>query len=186
MLQHEIAQYIKNAAAQNHKGLMAYDVYNYYVHQGKAFAVTKRFTVSASGGVLDIVLDPTSCSCDNLEFLPSVYKATAGPVYVDFYAGTNADADGTVLSSLNRNLTSSNTSDVIFRANPTINNTGTKGAEFLVPSDGNAAVASAGGESKEDTITVFGTSVKYMVRIINNDATNDAIVHVTFNWIEKT
>lgn len=185
MLQNEIALYIKNSADQDHKGLMQYDVYNHYIHQGKAFAIAKRFTILKAGGTLDIVLDPTASSNAGLEFLPAGYKATAGPVLIDFYAGTDADDDGTVLTPTNRNLTSANTADVVFRAGATINNTGTLGAEFLVPADGTAAVASAGGESKEDLITIFSTAVKYMVRLTNNDATNDAVVHVTFNWLER-
>ena len=148
------------------------------------FSIAKRLAIG-SEAVNDIVIDPTGCGCDFLVFLPAIFKAFgAGPVNIDMYVGTDADDDGTLWESINRDNASINTADVIVRLNPTINSDGTKlPVEFVILSDGTAATAIAGGESKEGQIFVARKDVKYMFRLTNTEAVA-ATGHVSLNWFE--
>jgi len=174
---------IKGMSKSKSDGIVTYDYFNDQIEKGLMFAIAKRFKIGGEA-VLDLVLDPTAYAGDGLIFLPVAYKATGGPVLIDFYAGTDADADGTLLVPTNRSLLSSNTTDMVWRSGATVNTAGTAGGEFLVPSDGLAASAKAGGESQGDLITILNPAIKYLLRITNSDSTEETI-HVTLNWIEK-
>lgn len=148
------------------------------------FSIAKRFTIGASATV-DIVINPQSCNCAFLVFLPVALKAFgAGPINVDFYFGVNSDEDGTLWPPVNRLNTSIITSDLTARLNPTINDPGTKlDPEFVIYSDGSPAVATLGGESKGDLVFVARQDGKYMFRLTNTEAAI-AQAHASFNWFE--
>lgn len=166
------------------------DVNSQKIFRDVAFAWSKRFVVpAASSGVFNIVIDTNAVPSDRtLVFLPITFTAVgAGPIFVDAYVGTDAAENGTLVPGSNRDNTSSTTPNVVVRFNPTINNDGVKTpAEFLIPSNGTAAVASFGGQSKDDLIikTIIGT--KYMFRLINqeNVAANASIAFTVFEAIQ--
>lgn len=160
------------------------DIAEEKVFQSKTFSIAKRHTLTASS-TNDIVIDTTGCSCDYLVFQPVAFKAYgAGPVNIDMYFGVDADEDGTLWGSVNRDNVSAETSPVDIRLNPTINDVGTKlPVEFVIFSNGTAAVAVAGGESREGLIFVARQDGKYMFRVINTEA-NPAFFHVSATWYE--
>jgi len=162
----------------------AIDIAEQKVFDSAVFSVAKRHTLALSS-TNDIVIDPTLCECDYLVFQPVAFKAFgAGPVNIDMYFGTDADEDGTVWGSINRDNTSSNTSPVLVRLNPTINDAGTLlPVNFTIFSNGTAAVAVAGGETREGLIFNARTDGKYMFRVINTEA-NPAFFHVSMTWYE--
>ena len=162
------------------------DIAEEKVFEGKTFSIAKRHTLALSS-TNDIVIDPTACNCDYLVFQPVAFKAFgAGPVNIDMYIGTDADEDGTVCGSINRDNTSATTSPVVVRLNPTINDVGTKlPVEFTIFSNGTAAVAVAGGESREGLVFNARQDAKYMFRVINTEA-NPAFFHVSMTWYEVT
>lgn len=164
--------------------ISAIDIAEDRVLLGKTFSIAKRHTLALSS-TNDIVIDPTSCSCDYLIFQPVAFKAFgAGPINIDMYFGVNSDEDGTLWQSINRDNTSANTSPVVVRLNPTINDPGTKlPVEFTVFSNGTAAVATAGGETREGLIFNARQDGKYMFRVINTEA-NPAFFHISATWYE--
>lgn len=155
------------------------------VFEGFVYSISKRLAIGASA-VINIVIDPTACTCEDLFYLPSVFKAYgAGPINVDFYYGpTVTAATGTAWNPTNRNGLSAKTSDLVVLLNPTVTDPGTKSdLEFVVLSDGTAAVATTGGEAKESFLSVADKSIKYMFRLTNVEAVQ-AAGYVGFDWIE--
>lgn len=152
------------------------DINSQKVFRDVAFSWSKRFVIPSSavgGGVIDIVVDPTGVAAGvTLVVLPVSFTAFgAGPVNIDFYFGTIADADGTPFPSGNRDNRSDTTSNVIVQSNPTINDPGVKTPfEFMIPSDGVPAVASFGGQTKDDLIFIARCDGKYMFRLTNTEA----------------
>jgi len=171
-------------AVSKFDAMIVEDIENDKIFDGLVFSVSKRLSIALSS-TNDIVIDPTACTCTDLVFLPIVFKAYgAGPINIDMYVGVNSDADGTLWASGNRDNKSSITADLTVRLNPTINSVGVKlPFEFVILSNGTAAVATAGGESKEALIFLPRKDVKYMFRIVNTEA-NDAAGHVSINWFE--
>lgn len=162
----------------------AIDIAEEKVFEGYTFSISKRLTLALSS-TNDIVFDTTGCNCDYLVVQPVSFKAYgAGPINIDMYFGTNTDEDGTVWESINRDNTSLNTSGLVARLNPTINDVGTKlPVEFAVFSDGVAAVASVGGETREGLVFNARTDGKYMFRVINTEA-NPAFFTFAATWYE--
>lgn len=164
------------------------DIENAKVFEEIVFSVSKRLVFPSSsvgGGILDIVID-TTCSCDVLVFLPVVFKAFgAGPIFIDLYIGTDADEDGTIIESGNRDNNSANAAQVTSRLNPTINNVGTKAPfEFVILSNGTAAISMAGGEAKEGQVTSVIKNTKYMFRCATQEA-NSAFGYFGSTWFEE-
>jgi hypothetical protein len=172
-------------AAFEYGAVTTVDINSQKVFDDVTFAFSRRFAIGSSATV-DIVVDPTAIPSGKiLVVLPVGFTVFgAGPINIDLYIGTDADADGTLWVAGNRDTRSSTTSDTIMRLNPTINNAGTKTPfEFLVPSDGVPAVASFGGQSKDDLILIADISQKYMFRLVNTEA-NAASALISFSFFE--
>ncbi len=153
-----------------------------FFHQ--AFSVSKRFPLVKSG-VANLVFDPTAHP-GLITFFPIFFSATlAGPITIDLYVGTDSDNDGTLWPGVDRNFDNPIASNGFIRLNPTINNDGTKGEpEFLLPSNGTAAIATAGGQVSDSLIININTAAKYMFRLTNLDTVNDASCQVSAVWFE--
>lgn len=149
------------------------DITSEKVFRDMSFAWSKRFALAGLGSA-DIVIDPTNIpEGKTFVILPIAFVAVgAGPIFIDTYAGTDADNDGTLWAGANRDNRSSTTPDTIIRLNPNINNVGMLlPSELMIPSNGQAAVASFGGQSKNDQIIVGRTDIKYMFRFSNQENT---------------
>lgn len=154
------------------------------VFDGVSFAASKRFTIG-SEGVVDLVFDGTAVTKEFIVFLPLTIKAFgAGPIYIDIYSGGDYSDNGTLIDCINRDTTSINDCESVIRLNPTITTTGTKlPVEFAVYSNGIPAVASLGGEVKEDFVLLLRKDVKYLIRMTNQEA-NAADAWFGFDWFE--
>jgi len=179
-----ISEDVLGAALSKFGALVNISIENEKVFHEILFSVSKRLTF-AGLAIHDIVIDPLACTCDNLVFLPAVFKAFgAGPIEIDMYFGVTTDSDGTEWGSINRDNTSSNTADVVVKLDPTVTDVGIKlPVEFSIFSDGIAAVSLAGGESKEGLVFNARKDGKYMFRFTN---TENAVANSTiaFNWYE--
>lgn len=174
---------LRNAASP-FGAAISLDIENSKIFEDIVFSIAKRFTIGISATV-DIVIDPQACNCGFLVFLPVAIKAfQAGPVNIDFYFGVDSDEDGTLWESANRLNTSSTSSNLTVRLNPTINDVGIKlPPEFAIYSNGTPAIATIGGESVDDLVFVARQDGKYMFRLINQEAAV-AQAHASFNWFE--
>lgn len=153
-------------------GITTVDINSQKVFRDVVFSWSKRFTVPSSG-VVDIVIDPTAIPSEKTTVvLPVSFTGFgAGPINVDFYFGTDSDPDGTLWDGGNRDNRSLTAPDTVIRLNPTINSTGVKTPfEFMIPSDGVPAVASFGGQAKDDLIFIARKDGKYMFRLTNTEA----------------
>jgi len=161
---------------------------NAKVFEDVFFALGKRFSIPASG-TYNIVVDPTALdgSGKTLVVQPIVFKAVgAGPVFGDIYFGTTAANDGTLCQPKSRDHTTGTSSQTIVRMAPTISADGTKleDSEFMIASDGVAATASVGGESRSTNIVKARTDGKYMFRLVNQDGTAAAKCLLALDFFE--
>lgn len=154
------------------------DINSQKVFRDAAFSWSKRFSIAGLATV-DIVIDPQAIAPKIGVVLPVSFKAIgAGPINIDFYFGTDANEDGTLWVGGNRDNRSSTTPSAVIRLSPTINNSGTKlPFEFLLMSNGTAAVATVGGEAKDDLIFIPRLDGKYMFRLMN---TENAVAQCSF------
>jgi hypothetical protein len=129
------------------------------------------------------VLDPTAFTGLNLTVEPISFCATSGPITIDFYAGVDADDDGTLLGVSNRRATSSNVNKAILRLDPTINDIGTKFAGDLVPSTGTAPANSSGAASATGLPFELDPAGKYAFVATNNDGAN-VYFCIKITWFE--
>ena len=161
------------------------DIINKNVFDEIVFSISKRLLIGASG-VIDIVFDPTACTCAKLPFLPVALKFFgAGPIFIDLYINPIYTV-GTPILAINRDFTSSNTSKTIWLINPTISNLGfLSPAEFIVLSNGTSANAAAGGESKESQLSNIDITKKYLFRMTNQEA-KQAQGHIASTWSEES
>ena len=163
--------------------LSCVDIFNALVIENCVFGISKRFDIPLSGTV-DIVIDPSAFDRKRLLFLPVTFRAFgAGPIHIDIYFGTEYSG-GTEIESINRDLTSSTEAKVKIYLDPTIIEAGTKlPTEFVILSDGVAAVSNIGGETKEDLIFNGRTDGNYLFRLTNQEA-SAAQGFIASNWAE--
>lgn len=164
-------------------GFTCVDIFNALVIKDCVFGISKRLTIPSSG-IVDIVIDPSAFDKDRLVFLPITFKAFgAGPIYIDIYFGTEYNG-GAEIESINRDLTSSAEAKIKVWLDPNITEVGTKlPSEFVILSDGVAAVSNVGGETKEDLIFNGRIDGNYLFRLTNQEA-NAAQGFIASNWAE--
>ena len=164
------------------------DIENAKIFEEIVFAISKRILIPASATpgatVLDIALDPTACTCDFFVFLPVFFEAFgAGPIFVDLYVNP-VYTGGTTIVPTNRDLSSLKTSDAVWKLAPSVSDPGIKTpSEFVIFSNGTAAVAKAGGSSKGDLATNIDKTKKYMFRFENQENVEASAI-ITANWFE--
>lgn len=160
------------------------NVTNKSVFDEIVYSISKRLFIAASG-VIDIVMDPTACTCRKLPLLPiSIKFYGAGPIFVDLYINPVYTL-GTTIPSGNRDFSSSESSSLIWLLNPTISSPGTLSPfEFSVLSNGVSAVASVGGESKDSQISNIDMTKKYLLRMTNQES-NTAHGYMSSTWAEE-
>lgn len=163
------------------------DIKNVKVFAEVCFSWSKRFSITGSG-VANIVIDGQAIG-DEKVFVVLPLAITAfgsGPINIDMYFGTDADEDGTLWEGGNRNHLSVETPGTIIRLNPTINLDGmATGWEFMIPSNGVAAVAHIGGQVSEHLIFLGRKDGKYMLRLTNTGS-NVVSCHFAFTIFEAT
>ena len=159
---------------------------SFKVFQDQVFSVAKRISFPASTYV-DIIADPTACACGILALFPIAFKAAfAGPIEIDLFANPTFTPNAP-LTTGNRDFTSLTEAEIIWykdEAQTMVSATGTPlPFEFIILSDGTAAVASLGGESEEDLISNIDMTKTYLIRLTNTEA---SIAKGSFaaNWFE--
>jgi hypothetical protein len=161
------------------------NIENEKVFQGVAFSIAKRFDL-VGGATANILIDLTGITTGRVVFFPVKFKAFgAGPVNIDLYRDPVSADDGTIWEYMNRDDNSANLSKTVVRFNPTVSDPGDKTpVEFAVFSDGVAAVAVAGGESKDNLVFNAVIGKKYLFKVTNIEAGADAFVHYASDYFE--
>lgn len=159
-----------------YRAVTTVDINSQKVFRDEVFSWSRRFICPSSavgGGIFDIVINPMLIAEDRtLVILPVSFTAFgAGPIFADLYFGTDSDEDGTACQGGNRDNRSLTQAKIEICFNPTINDIGTKTPfEFMITSDGVPAVASFGGQTKDDLIFIARKDGKYTFRMINQEA----------------
>lgn len=148
------------------------------------FSISRRFEVAKSNGTYDIGIDTTTDK-PYIVFLPLAFSGIGdGPVNIDVYLGPTYTG-GTAISATNRDNESEKSADVVVTMAPTVSDTGTLlPIQFQINSNGTAAVATIGGNVKEDLIFNAKKNTKYLIRLTNTGITDVAKCTVAANWYE--
>ena len=143
---------------------------SFKVFLDQVFSISKRIDWGNSE-IVDLVIDPTLCTCSVLALLPIGFKAAfAGPIDIDVFINPTFTPN-TPLTTLNRNFPGSAVSPLLWYLRPTVSAPGVQvPSEFRVLSDGTAAVASLGGEAQENLIINIDMTNKYLIRMTNTEA----------------
>lgn len=148
---------------------------------GKAFSFEDYFTF----GNLEartFVFDPTAFTGDQIVFNPMLFAGSSGPVLIDFFAGVDADDDGTLLTPSNRR-SGFPAPESVFREAPTINDFGTRFAGDSVPSSG-AGVGNTNGAGNIAGLPFeINPALKYAITITNQDGAG-TIIQLKTTWFE--
>jgi hypothetical protein len=153
---------------------------------GIVFAVRQRFVVPKSDSI-DIVLDPTAFTGQELVFQPLGFDGIGGPFHIDIYAGITANSDGTPVLITNKNFKSGNIAQVVAQLDPTgvtIPPEAVGPIQLLVPSNGTGAVGSSGASASDAIVNVLDHNIKYLIRITNVDTVNDGTIEVKTDHFE--
>jgi hypothetical protein len=148
---------------------------------GKAFSFEDYF-IFGSLEVKNFVFDPTAFAGNQIVFNPLLFAGSSGPLLIDFYAGTDADDDGTILVPSNRRVGAPAPASV-FRLNPTINDLGARFAGDSVPATGAGVGNTNGAGNRAGLPFEIDFSVKYTFTITNQDGA-DTVVQVKTTWFE--
>lgn len=151
---------------------------------GQAFSYEDYLSYNTDE-VKDFLFDPTAFIGTNIVIVPPLFAATAGPVLIDYYVGTTASDNGTLLGISNRRGTSTNENQAILRLNPTISNVGTRFTGRLVPATGVNPVQGIGGASSSALPFEVDYSFKYLIRVTNTDGAG-VYVQTDLTWLEIT
>ena len=152
--------------------------------QGKSFSFEDYFNIDALGGgndTIDIVLDSSAFTGDNLTFTPPLFASDVGPITIEYFTGTVASDDGIILGASNRREGMPNPVSVL-RRDPTISDDGTRFSGDLI-------VSTTGILSQNGTGNIPGlpfeinSSVKHMIRIKNTNG-QAGLVQIKMTWFE--
>jgi len=165
--------------------VISLSIENSKVFEGVCYSLSRRLSIGGSA-VVDIVFDPSASTDKNfIVFLPVTFKAYgAGPINIDLYVNPTYTG-GAAMPFSNRDFTSQAASDVVWTLNPTVSDAGTLTPfQFIILSNGTAAVASAGGEASENQVTNIDISKKYMFRLTNTEAAAVTGASIAATWFE--
>jgi hypothetical protein len=146
-------------------------------HQGKSFYTDYINTSVANGGTVDLLLNNPASNYPHFV----AYIKTSGNASIDFYKGTTASANGTALTSQNRNDNSSNVAGLVVSHTPTVTTLGTlKHQGYSIGGEHNKLTGGENGFSEEIILT---PNTKYLMRVTNTAGVASIIVIHT-HWYE--
>lgn len=152
------------------------------VFESQVFTMAKRFTIAGSA-TLYVGFDPALFLKGSLIALPLGINGLGSAVDIDVCYGADFDADGTLLSVVNRDLSSDIVPKSVLRKDPTINSEGVCNLELLLPADGVAAVALANGTAEQSLPVKLRLDTKMLLKLVNTTA-DAAKISINFSWIE--
>lgn len=158
-------------------------IQEYLFVQGKSFSYEEHLIYGASE-VKTFVFDPTAFTGTNIVFEPIVFAATAGPILIKFYYGTEADDDGTLLGVSNRRAPLGIVNQGIWRLNPNIVSLGTEFAGDIVPANETIGQTSVGASNQPGLPFEIFSNIKYALTIENKNGAG-VYVQMKATWFES-
>jgi len=102
------------------------DSYHQHSHDGIVFLTTDTFTALTDGATKYYVVDPSGLSDTVQGVVENFVVSLSTEALVHIYRDPTLTDKGTVLTTVNANLKSTNTNEVVFYADPTISSNGTE------------------------------------------------------------
>jgi hypothetical protein len=147
------------------------------IHEGAHYYVKSYDALDTSDVVNFCILTPNTTKWAHLLF--SIQST--GETLVEIYEGTSFSADGSLITAVNNNRNSSNTSGLIIRKDPVTIVTGTKISESLFGLS-TSPVRNIGGDVRRDDELILKQNTTYIIKITSNSDGNN--VDYRANWYE--
>lgn len=164
-----------------------------FFFKGQVFSYEDYISFAASETKI-IVVDPTAFEplgagvLTRIPFNPLLGVATAGPILIDFYSGTEAADDGTILQGSNRDSTADKLlPDIVLRLSPTVSNKGTRFAGDMIPStaSGPGGLTNSGSGNAIGLPFAISNLSKYALELTNMNG-DGVYVQLKLTWLEIT
>ena len=136
------------------------DYAHHEIHEGKHFKAGFQDIAMATNDVIELLL-VTNSSKDVAHFVMTA-QAT-GAVVVQLFRSPTSSANGTLVSILNRNENSENTSEMLVYHTPTTSADGTKISEKWVGNEG--FKETIGGSQRGNSEIILKKDTKYLIRL---------------------
>ena len=153
------------------------------MHSGSSYFYSELITLngSASRGILITTPNSATKKIHLTGTVNCIFECN-----IKFYEDTTTFSDGSGVTELNRNRSSSNTADGVLTVQPDINSVGTLMVEMQI---GNAssiggAAKFGGSTDQRDEWVLDGSQSKYLLLITSAAAANDT--SIMLNWYEHT
>lgn len=150
------------------------DYAHYEIHQGNHFYRKNWFDLTNGAVYNFLIITPDSVELPHFEYLIS----SEGEIHIDCYRDVVVSANGTAVSTFNRNENSSNTATMLLYHTPTITSVGTQ----IYAAKGGSA-QKVGGTIRANDEVVLKANTQYLFRITNDTALNNWIDYL-FDWYE--
>lgn len=169
----------KAIACDEHFGVLGVVDFEHIATDSGAYYSASRYVEGVSSdGTIDILIITPSSVIESALLGGDVQAG--GDAKLEVYAQPTVSSNGTALSILQVNQTSSNTPNVSAYHTPTVSNTGTLVFETFVPGGkGGVSVGSGGPFQRLNA----APDKKFLLRLINKAASAETMC-VNMNWIE--
>lgn len=159
--------------------LVTIDPVHHHVHEGRLFSTTHIKEALGASNSTYMLLRAGANNVPHFEFTVN----TAGAARIDMFEGPTLTDDGTPLTEVNHDRSSSNTSDVSVFSEPTVSADGTLLLTDRVPSGVAGAKAGLGNVSGRAE-WLLAPSTDYLIKITNQGNTA-ATVAASAVWYEE-
>ncbi len=137
------------------------------IHDGMFFKAQHRETITSSGGTMQVVVAVPALTFPHMQILE--ITTDGRPLDYIMTEGISTVADGTAVTSFNRNRNANTTASTVVTHTPTTPTGGTQIDEHLIPGIGNKIGIF------DETVQgewVLAPDTKYLIEITNNDTSN--------------
>lgn len=137
------------------------------IHDGMTYHATDRIASLANGATLDWLISVPAGTYPHMTQFS--FQLEKGDVDILTYEGVTTSADGTPITTFNRNRNSLNEAETLMFGGPTVTDLGTEIHDRFVPPTGSGVGSSAGtlapnfGEE-----WILKPDTKYLIRLTNN------------------
>lgn len=145
------------------------------IHAGDGFGLSGLITGLASAATFYLYINPSIAT----HWRDYSLKADGGPVQIELFENPTVTADGSLLTSYNRNRFSTHTASVDIYSGPTVTLDGTR-----IYIDALYTTGAKGGETEGVPLEwILNSARTYLLKITNNDANATDMVYQFF-WYE--
>lgn len=147
------------------------------LHAGDHYVVRTYISITKNTSYDFLLISPNTLKWSHII---REYDSLSSSIVASLYENTTTSANGTSVTTYNRNRNSTNTSSLLIYHTPTVTTTGTLISSVIVGSG-----KGAGGSNREISEIILKQNTKYLIRITEQNIA-DTYVNVLFDWYEHT